>query len=32
MCEKKKTEKNENNENSIFYFINYYLTIITKNK
>ena len=29
---KREIENNENNENSIFYFINYYLIIITKNK
>ena len=33
ICAKKREiEKNENDENSIFYFINYYLIIITKNK
>ena len=33
ICVKKKEiEKDENSENSIFYFINYYLTIIIKNK
>ena len=33
ICAKKReVEKNEDNENSTFYFINYYLIIITKNK
>ena len=32
MREKKKIGKNENNENFTFYFINYYLIIIIKNK
>ena len=31
-AKKRKIEKDEDNENSTFYFINYYLTIITKNK
>ena len=29
---KREIENNENNENFIFYFINYYLIIIIKNK
>ena len=31
-AKKKEIEKSGDDENSTFYFINYYLTIITKNK